>query len=185
MENKEIRAKILNFLYNRDEEKPQHYVSKKDLLDFLQIDLNRLNSNVIYLRDKGYITLMQSIGSIFEHAIITAYGKDLVEAPDEFNKLFSINVITNSIGVAIGDNINQNVNINNTFEEIYKKIEASNIENKSEIKKAVKQVNDELKKTEPNMSIIQKAIGLFTKYAWIVEPIMKLVISYLSGGSNG
>jgi len=176
MDNKEIRRNILEYLYQMDEENPQNLISKEEIISFLGVEGKKIDSNIIYLEEKGYVKLEKYIGALFGHARITSYGKDLVENPEEFNSKFPIhvtqNIVTNSTGTIIGDNNTQSLTISDSFNTIYHELEKRNPDKKSEIKKQIKIIENELKKETPNISIIKKASEfLKNNAAWIV-PIM-------------
>jgi len=95
-----------------------------------------------------------------------------------------INNIKNSTGVIIGDKNKQEINITKNFEKIYNKIDSSNINNKSEVKLKVKNIEDELKKTNPSIIIIKKSIEFLSKYKWIITLIMNLINNWFIGGNN-
>jgi len=104
MENREIRRKILEILYEEDEEKPGNIIMRNFLKDKLGLPDNKIDSNIRYLGEKGYIRYQGSIGQIFVTAQITSEGKDLVEDESEFNKMFpSVTIISDNKGVIIGD----------------------------------------------------------------------------------
>ncbi len=92
MENKEIRKRILEILYAEDEERPASFINRDFLKEKIGIPDNKLDSNVLYLEEKGYIELLKVMGSIFLSAKITSYGKDLVENKEEFNSMFSVTI---------------------------------------------------------------------------------------------
>ena len=180
MDNKEIRRKILEYIHKIDEESPRHYVGRGELIGCLGIDEKRVDSNVLYLEEKGYLKLLKTLGSLFQSAQITSYGKDLVEDPEQFNSEFPINItqniISNSVGTIIGNGNSQNLNITNSFNSLYNEIERRNPEKKEEITKAVKTIEDELKKDKSDKTIIQKSI-IFLKQnaAWIVPTLLELI----------
>ena len=180
MDNKEIRRKILEYVYKIDEESPRHYVSRGELIKFLEIDEKRVDSNVLYLEEKGYLKLLKTLGSLFQSVQITSYGKDLVEDPEQFNLEFPLNItqniVSNSVGTIIGSGNTQNLNITNSFNSLYDEIQRRNPEKKDEITKAVKTIEEELKKDKSDKTIIQKSINFLKQNAaWIVQGIIDLV----------
>lgn len=182
MDNKEIRRKILECIHKIDEENPRHYVGRGELIDFLGIDEKRVDSNVLYLEEKGYLKLLKTLGSLFQSAQITSYGKDLVEDPEQFNLEFPVsitqNIVSNSVGTVIGSGNIQNINITNSFNSIYQEIERRNPERKKEIIDAVKNIEEELKKEKADKSVIQKSFSFLKQNAaWIIPETIKLIKS--------
>jgi len=113
MENAEIRKRILQILYEEDEQKPGNLVMRDFLQKKLNIPDNKLDANIRYLGEKGYIQYEGSIGAIFVYCHITSDGKDLVEDESEFNTKFPVVInqkfINASPGAVIADG-SQNVN---------------------------------------------------------------------------
>lgn len=182
LDNKEIRRKILEYVYQKDEDRPRYMANRKELIDYLNIDERKVDNNVLYLEEKGYLKLLKTMGSLFFSAQITSYGKDLVEDPEQFNAEFPIsitqNIVSNSVGTVIGDGNIQNVNIVDSFKTLYEEIEKKNPEKKEEITKAVKTIEDELKKDKSDKTIIQKSINFLKQNAaWIVPEAIKLIKS--------
>ena len=181
MENKEIRRKILEYLYQRDEENPQNYVSKQKLIGFLDVEGKKVDTNILYLEEKGYVELIKGIGAgLFSSARINSYGKDLVENADQFNIEFPIrltqNIVTNSPGTIIGNDNIQTIEVSKNFNLIYEKIEKINPEKKEEIKSAVKSIEEELNKNNTNKSTVKKSLDFLKQNApWIVPTIIELI----------
>lgn len=180
LDNKELRRKILEYVYQKDEERPLYMAGREELINYLGVDARRVDNNVLYLEEKGYLKLLKAMGSLFRNAQITSYGKDLVEDPEQFNTEFPIsitqNIVSNSLGTVIGDGNIQNVNIVNSFNSVYEEIEKRNPEKKEEIVTAVKNIEDELKKEKSDRTIIQKSIYFLKQNAaWIVPTLIELI----------
>ncbi|MDI6737230.1 MAG: hypothetical protein QME12_01815 [Nanoarchaeota archaeon] len=178
MENKAIRRRILEYLYQKDEDNPSYPISRDELKLYMNIPDNKLDSNVLYLEEKGYLKLSRGLGSLFFSAEITAFGKDLIENPEDFNAIFplTLNIITNSSNIAIGDN---NVQTSTLFEGIYNQIEKQNPNNKQQIKEAIISIEQELKKAEPSRNLIGKALDfLRDNAAWILPTVIEVIKKY-------
>jgi hypothetical protein len=180
LDNKEIRRKILEFIYQKNEEKPGYRVKREELQQYLDIPDNKLINNILYLEEKCYLKLQKSIGSQFVDAQINSYGIDLVENPDEFNNKFPINitqnVIQNSKNIIIGNKNVQTISISDSFNSIYNDIEKKDPENKDQILNKIKEIEQELKKENPKKSVLIESI-LFLKEnaAWIVPTIREII----------
>lgn len=180
MENKEIRRKILEYVYQKNEEIPQIMVKREELLDYLDIKDSKLVNAALYLEEKGYLKLLKSIGSQFVTCQITSYGIDLVENPEGFNQEFPMNITQNiiqdSTGVAIGNNITQTIDINNSFKSIYEDLDRKNPENKKQIKEEVKKIETELKKENINQSKLSKSLTYLKENAsWIIPTLLEII----------
>lgn len=180
MDNQEIRRKILEYLYQKDEDRPQNLISRDELIKFLGVEGKKIDSNVLYLEEKGYVRLEKYLGSLFGDARITSYGKDLVENPEHFNNEFPIqitqNIVTNSTGTIIGNSNAQTLTISDSFNTIYQELDKQNPEKKEEIIKEVKSIEDELKKETPNKSVIKKGLNFLKENAtWITPTIIELI----------
>ncbi len=102
MENKKIRRRILEILYAKDEENPGDSIERKFLKKELGVSDNKLDSNISYLIEKGYIE-----SGTLSSVRITSDGKDLVENKEEFNSMFPVtinqNIIYKSPGTVIAE----------------------------------------------------------------------------------
>ena len=186
MDNKEVRRKILEYLYKRDEESPTDIIQKGDVTSFLQIEEKRIDSGMIYLAEKGYIKLHKALGTLWWAAQINSFGKDLVEDTDQFNIEFPIQIkqtfVSNSQNTIVGDGNTQNISIENSFNSIYDEIKDKNPPEKERIVVAVKSLERELEKETPNKSSIRKSVDILKQNApWIV-PVVIEVIKRAFGG---
>ena len=111
MNTKEIRKKILELLYqNRSE----FFVKPSLLLEKLDYSDEQLDNEIRYLSEKGYVKIMSEFCGqrflSFTGLKLTANGVDLVEDPDEFNKLFTVKI--NNFGNLDNSNVNIDSNKN-------------------------------------------------------------------------
>lgn len=51
MYNKEIRRKILEYIYQKNEERPRYMASREELKEYLVIGDAKLDNNVLYLEE--------------------------------------------------------------------------------------------------------------------------------------
>lgn len=180
MDNQEIRRKILEYIYDKNEQQPQYMAQRDEVKQFLNINDAKLDNNVLYLESKGYLKVGKNIGSFFVYAQITSEGIDLVENPNQFNTLFPVritqNIIQHSTGVIIGDNNIQKINLTNSFTKIYRDINEKNPKNKEQIIIEVKKIEEELKKPSPDKTIIDKSIEFLKNNAsWMVPTIIEII----------
>lgn len=95
----EIRAEILVFLKEKYDENPNQEVMKNSFLEDGGFNLEELERNIRYLRDKHFISVnwflggVESSGNIF-HAKITSWGIDAVE---EYERTSSQNTGTQKL----------------------------------------------------------------------------------------
>jgi len=141
--SKEIRKIILETLYNHRQDDLlriddfSEELKKKNL----EIDERTLHGEIKYLKEKILVDTMGDFcGKEYLHFSglkITAYGIDLVEDPEEFGKLFSINISSNSFG----DINNSNISVNsNNIQQLIKN--ETNDELKSKLKELEKAINE-------------------------------------------
>lgn len=108
MNPKELRKKILECLY---EKRSEFDVDPSELFERMNVSEPELDMEIRYLEEKGFVRIISSfMGKPYLNFCgvkITANGIDLVEDPDEFNKLFSIKIDTH-----FGDVHHTEVNVN-------------------------------------------------------------------------
>ena len=81
--DRELRRQILKLLYDKFQEHPYYRILAKEFCEIIGVPLNRIDYNMIYLEEKGYVELQKPWeGDVFISARITAKGIDLVE--DDF-----------------------------------------------------------------------------------------------------
>lgn len=113
MHPKEIRKQVLERIYNSYD---RYFFNMDDLSD-LKADVGEkiLDEAIRYLRGHNFIEILgEHIGQQFLNYSalrITSSGIDLVEDPEEFNRLFKIQV--NNFSNVSGSNISVNSNSNN------------------------------------------------------------------------
>lgn len=180
MDNPEIRRKILEYIYSKNEQQPLYMAQREEVKQFLNVSDAKLDNNVLYLESKGYLKVGKSIGSIFVYAQITSDGIDLVENPEQLNTMFPVSIIQNIIqhntGVIIGDHNIQKINITDSFIGVYREINEKNPNNKQQIIIEVKKIEEELKKPTPNKTIIDRSIEFLKNNAsWIVPTLIDII----------
>ena len=77
--NDHIQVKILQFLYDQHVKDPQEEITREKLLEEFQISENLFYMNIFFLRDFGYVELVQYLGEVFHSAQITTKGIDRIE----------------------------------------------------------------------------------------------------------
>jgi hypothetical protein len=171
MEPKEIRKEILNVLYKyRDTSLRQiENLQEKLIAKKIEVDFDTLYREIEYLMGKNYLEIQaKSFGGPNQRNLlglkITSYGIDLVEDPEEFNKLFSIKIHANSFG-----NIN-NSNLSIDSSNIQQII---NNEADEDLKLRLKELEYALK--ERNKSKIIKILS------YIGDKSVDLLISVVAG----
>ncbi len=135
MTTKEIRKKILEILYR---DRAKDFIRPDSLLSEIAIKEEELDNEIRYLSEKYYIRIIgEFMGQKFLNFSglkITADGIDLVEDPEEFNKLFTLKI--NNFGNLQDSNVNIDSNktkqttgiIEEGQENYYKNIETEGFE---------------------------------------------------------
>jgi hypothetical protein len=91
MKDIEIRRRILEMVYERFKEHPYYQITPKEFTEDLDISIEQLSYNIVYLEEKGFLELAKPLeGSIFVGARITAMGIDLVENQEKFDLTFPV-----------------------------------------------------------------------------------------------
>jgi hypothetical protein len=111
MKPKEIRQKILEAAY---EHRHDDFGIETDELErkLPNVDEKTLHQEISYLEQKNWVNIkgkfMGKQYLNFSAVAITAWGVDLVEDPEEFGRVFSINLHQNNFGDITGSNISIN-----------------------------------------------------------------------------
>jgi hypothetical protein len=183
MNNNGIRRRIIEELYNSNEEKPGLMTPHGRLIDEIGIENNELDRNINYLHEKRFIDLLRA-GKYYA-AKITPKGIDLIENPEEFNTLFpqvniTQNIVQDSSHVVIGSN--NSININESFNEIYQDPEFRNSNNKEQIKDIIQELQIELGNETVNKSKIQKCYDWLKINAnWSIPMVSQIIIAVMTG----
>jgi hypothetical protein len=131
-------------LYDSFKGHPYNRVTPKEFKESLSIDLKELRFHIVYLEEKGLLELQKPLeGSLFVGARITSKGIDLVE--DEYQ--MSVFFPRESATPLISDDIFEK------FDSLIKETEGSDAQSASSkelIIEGLKEIQNELKKTEPS-----------------------------------
>ena len=136
-------------LYDSFKEHPYNRLTPKELEESLSISLRELHFNIIYLEEKGLLELQKPLeGSLFVGARITPKGIDLVEDEYQMSVFFHEESATPLIPCDIFEK----------FDSLIKETEGSDkpsADSKELIIEELKEIQNELKKTEPSYSAIK------------------------------
>lgn len=89
LSNNEIRNRILQILFDYYyEESVLSGIERSKMLELLQVPEKNIDANMLYLEQKGLITLGHEMGSLWTDANITAYGIDAIENKEKFKDQF-------------------------------------------------------------------------------------------------
>ncbi|MFC1735389.1 hypothetical protein ACFL1X_04685 [Candidatus Hydrogenedentota bacterium] len=92
--NKEVRAVILKYLYDRFQNDPHAMFDADDVLSFCEVTRDELKRNIFYMEETGWIECMKSYEStLFAAVRIAPGGVDLVEDSEAFEKKFGLRAI--------------------------------------------------------------------------------------------
>lgn len=190
MSDSEIRHMMLEVLLKASQEDPTGVgLSRDRMKEILQIPENRMDFNMLYLKDKGLVQLLQSIGTPWNFAQITAYGVDVVENKEKYKNEFPFiqttiqeihgNVYGHVIQ-AVSSQVSFTQQVTDAFKQAYNIVETKGevtTELKEEIKKNLKLLEDELNKKEPDAGKIQGLLRWLKQNAsWIVPTIIQVIL---------
>jgi hypothetical protein len=185
-----IRHMMLEVLHKAAKEAPTSVgLSRDKMKDVLQIPENKLDFNMFYLRDKQLVRLYQAMGTPWESAEITAYGIDVVEDKEKYKDKFpfiqtTIQEIHGDVYAPVIQAVNSQVNfsqqITDAFKQAYNMVETKGElppEEKEEIKKNLKLLEEELKNKEPDAGKIQGLLRWLKQNAnWVVPTIIQVIL---------
>ncbi|MGD8979925.1 MAG: hypothetical protein PVH23_07630, partial [candidate division WOR-3 bacterium] len=133
-------------------EPPSGRITPKELLEKLNIGLKELQFNTIYLEEKGFIELQKPLeGNLFVGARITPEGIDIVEDEYQLNILFPASDTAKEIPTSVFESLTtliDGINDSGTLNEEEKEI----------ITEEIKEVREELKKSELSYSHVKKSM---------------------------
>jgi len=187
----QVRYLILNFLYQQEREKPDTFTDRdRDTMQrLLKLPENQMDFNMKYLDQKGLVRLELAGGAPWWCANITAFGIDVLEHKETFKHQFSftnaiIHVQGNNYGnIAQATNnsiINIGQQVSDAFNKAYALIDGKTdvtVEQKTEIEKQTKILEEELRKNEPDAGTIQHSWKWLRENAnWIVPTLSQVVI---------
>ena len=190
----EIRHRILEILYEFEQENPLIVggLSRDKMKEILHISEEKMDFNMVYLEQKGLLTLFKGIGTWF-HARITAFGIDVIGDKEKFSEQFPF--IQTNIQEIHGDvhgilvqavesqvvSFNQQIttafqqarNITETKEDIRPTL-------REEVKKYLNLLEEELKRKEPDAGKIQMLWKWLRRNAnWVVPTLTQVVLEGL------
>lgn len=190
IQNKEIDVEELDFLIKKIEEfyKRHRPSNTPGVLYISPRQISNSNSNIREIQ--GLITELQNLNSKelkkeFEESRNDESSYNEVNNP---LNLSDSNMNKSSITIAptftnlMSQNTEVNVKIFNNFRELYNEIERRNPENRKEIMREVKTIENELNKESQNKTIIQKSMDFLKSNAsWIVPSITQIIVSSFGG----
>ena len=184
--NDQIRFNILEILYEDYFNNPGDIgKNKNEMQKSLALSENLLDSNILYLKEKGLIQLVSIIGSLWEFAKITAFGIDVVEQKERYREQFPFIMVQQIHGNVYG-NVVQAKDSHVTIQEISKAFqEASSLTEaktdippdlKKEVKETLLTLEEEVKKKEPDAGKIQKFWQWLKRNAnWVVPSLTSII----------
>jgi hypothetical protein len=189
--NSELRHQILEILYRSAQQNSLIFgVDRAKMKELLQVSESQIDFNVIYLKEKGLVELLQPLGKgQWSFARITAFGIDVIEDKDRFKENFPF-ILTNiqqiygdvnaPVTQAVGSQVNFEQQVNTAFDQVQILIERKEVitlEQKDEIKVRLGLLKEELKKQEPDVGKIQGLWKWFKQNAsWVVPTLSQVVL---------
>lgn len=191
----EIRHAILELLLKAAKDNPRTAgMSKLDIDTVLQLPEERVEFNMDYLEQKGLVVRSGLFGPPFWYARITAFGVDVVEHKERFASQFPFMQVTiqritgNVYGPAVqavNSQVNFNQQVTDAFKQAYEMVEAKTditLEQKEEINKNLKTLEEEVENKEPDAGKIQKAWKWVQRNAnWLIPLVPALSQVVLEG----
>jgi len=190
LSDSEIRHMMLEVLLKASQEDPTGVGLDRDKMkEILQIPENKMDFNMFYLKDKGLVQLLQSLGTPWNFAQITAYGIDVVENKEKYKDEFPFIQTTiqeihgnvyGSVIQAVASEVSFSQQVTDVFKQAYKIVETKGDvppEQKEEIKKNLKLLEEELQNKEPDAGKIQGLLRWLKQNAsWVVPTIMQVIL---------
>ena len=185
----QIRYAILEVLHKAARDNPTSFGLDRDKMqEILKIPENRIEFNMPYLEEKGLVKRSGFMGPPYWFATITAFGMDVVEHKELYaSQLPFIQVTIQQIQGNIQGNIIQAVNshinfsqqVTDAFKKAYSTVETKtnvSLEQKEEIKKNLKILDEELQNTKKDAGKIQKAWDWLQRNAnWLIPTLTQVV----------
>jgi hypothetical protein len=186
----QIRHLILEVLHKLAEEDATSMgLDRMKMKEILQVPENQMDFNIFYLRDKGLIKLLQTMGTPWTLAKITAYGIDVVEDKERYKQQFPFIQTTiqeihgNVYGPviqAVESQISFNQQVTDAFKQAHTIVDAKgdlSFEQKEEIKQHLRLLEEELGNEEPNAGKIQELWKWLKQNAsWVVPTLTTVVL---------
>jgi predicted ArsR family transcriptional regulator len=186
----EIRHAILELLLKAAKDNPRVVgMNKEQVYEKLQIPRERIEFNMDYLEQKGLVVRSGFMGPPYWFAQITAFGVDVAEHKERFAAEFPfIQVTIQHIGgnvygpavQAVNSQVTFNQQVVDAFKRAYDIVEHktdATIDQKVEIKKNLKALEEELETKEADAGKIQKAWKWIQRNAnWLVPTLSQVVI---------
>lgn len=187
----QLRYSILQILYKTAQEDVMSLgLERTKMIDLLKVTEKRVDFNIFYLRDKTLIELLQTMGTPWVLAKITAYGIDVIEHQNNFKTQLpfiqtNIQNIQGNVNAPViqavgGSQVTFDQQITNAFSQANTIVEDRTDlsgEQKEEIKNYLKHLQEELGNKEPDAGKIQRLWKWLKQNAsWIVPTLATVVL---------
>jgi len=145
-------------------------MTPKELRESLSITLKELQFNAIYLEEKGLIELQKPLeGSLFVGARATPRGIDLVEDDYQLEVLFPTRDTQRAIPAVVFENLRRLISEVSESHELGE-------QQKEMITEEIKEVLNELEKSEPSYSLLKKSLGKLRERSSDVYGKLKAIV---------
>lgn len=187
--NNEIRYSILQHLYRLHFEDPSSFgIARVELLRLIGTQENLMDSNMLYLEEKGLVRLEKVMGSLWAWARVTALGIDVIENKEMYKQRFPfITVQIQEIHGDVHGNVVQAEGSQVTIQQIDGAFQTarSMTESKTDISQEVKKeiqenlvaLQEEIEKKEPDAGKIQRSWSWLKRNANWVVPVLAQIVS--------
>lgn len=183
--HEEIRLRILEILYKHAENQPSNpWLERENLKKDLNVNYKILDFNILYLEEKGLLSIARVINLPFARSKITAYGIDVIERKENYAEelpflKFYIQQIRGNVYGQVVQAVDSEVHITQIFQharEITNKKTDITKEFKKEVLENIKSLEKEVKKEEPDDRLIKRILKWIISNATWLTPILQYLI---------
>ncbi|UCE16464.1 MAG: hypothetical protein JSV12_02285 [Candidatus Bathyarchaeota archaeon] len=189
----EIRQLILKTLFDFEQKNPRSTggFGRERMKELLQLPEEKMDFNMYYLEQKGFVKLFKGIG-IWFHARITAFGVDVIENKHKFGEQFpfiktTIQEIHGDVHGNVVQAVDSKVSFNQQVTAAFRRAR-NMIETKDGISPTLKEaINEkvtllekELRSKKPDTSRTRKLWKWLKRNAnWVVPTLAQVVLEVL------
>lgn len=185
--NKQIRYRILSILYDYFHENPKSAgIDRTNMMKTLDVTENLMDANMVYLKEKHLVKVIETMGSLWRVAKINAFGIDVIENKEKYKDQFPFV----QVQIVHGDNYGNmsqastgsQITINQIVESFQRARDLTSVktdiseDTQKEVDDNLTTLEDEIKKNEPELGKVQKIWKWLKGNASWVVPILKDII---------
>ena len=194
-ENDQLRRRILKLLYEKALKNPNDCAAKREeLISSLSVPVNLIDLNMLYLHEKKLVKIVRAffVNRNLDHwelAVITAKGIDVITHQEKYVEQFpfmQVNLqkingpIYGSAIQAVNSQVSFSQQVTDAFKQVLDELDGSSfksVEEKEEIKKNLKILQEEMQSKNADLGKIQKSWNWLKQNAnWVVPTLTQVVI---------